>query len=297
MRYFSPFIFIVWLLIGCQENTFKEPLSLGGKTVAPQILNAGKINYQAYCIACHGTKGDGKGIASKGLRPPPRDFTQGTFKFMAVASGELPNDEDFVRIIRRGLHGTAMLEWKISDQRLNSIIQYIKTFSERWQSESPGDPITPTPDPYGAEKKEIAIELGKKLYHGKAQCLACHPSYATKKEIYDATKELLGQEITDFRDQLYTSVLKESDYGVKLLPPDFTWHQLRSGSNLEDLYRTISAGIGGTAMPAWRGALPEEELWAMAYYVKSLTELRNTPEREKLRASLLNQPEFIPPKK
>jgi len=36
-----------------------------------------------------------KAFAAKGLVPPPRDFTKGLFKFGLIASGELPQDEDF----------------------------------------------------------------------------------------------------------------------------------------------------------------------------------------------------------
>ena len=29
-------------------------------------------------------------------------------------------------------------------------------------------------------------------------------------------------------------------------------------------------------MPSWKGSLPEEDLWALAYYVRSLADLRGT---------------------
>ena len=37
----------------------------------------------------------------------------GIYKFGSVAAGQLPTDDDFVRIIRGGLHGTAMLAWDV----------------------------------------------------------------------------------------------------------------------------------------------------------------------------------------
>ncbi|MDD1763031.1 MAG: ethylbenzene dehydrogenase-related protein [Methanothrix sp.] len=39
----------------------------------------------------------------------------------------------------------------------------------------------------------------------------------------------------------------------------------------EDLFRTISRGMPGSAMPSW-GHLPERERWALVHYVKSLAE-------------------------
>jgi len=38
-----------------------------------------------------------------------------------------------------------------------------------------------------------------------------------------------------------------------------------------DLYRTISRGIPGTAMPAWKHRLSEQERWAVLYYIKTFS--------------------------
>jgi hypothetical protein len=84
---------------------------------------------------------------------------------------------------------------------------------------------------------------------------------------------------------MYGSVLKESDYGVKILPPDFTRTDLRSvrdDHRMEDLYRVIASGVGGTAMPTWKGSLPEEDIWALAHYVSSLVDLKERPEAREL---------------
>lgn len=264
---------------GYRTHGFREAMTLGGKTVPAQVLTEGERDYVLYCRACHGDKGDGKGPSAPGLRPPPRDFTLGTFKFAAVAGGALPNDDDLVRIVRGGLHGTAMLAWDgVPEQNLRAIIQYLKTFSPRWKEEQPGDPILPTPDPWKG-KEAAGVEFGRKVYHGLAQCLGCHPAYAPRSYISEASTELTGNATTDFREDMYGSQLKESDYGVKFLPPDFTHAELRSirpDHQLEDLYRVIASGVGGTAMPTWRGALPEEDLWALAHYVDSLVAMKGS---------------------
>jgi mono/diheme cytochrome c family protein len=282
---------------GCTHRQFDQPLTLGGKPVDAATLNLGHDTYMQYCRACHGDQGDGQGPASKGLRPPPRDFRQGMYKFAGVETGQLPTDDDFRRIIRHGLAGTAMLPWDISDQRLDAVIQYIKTLSPKWQDEyeTVGEPIVAGADPFAATGEAQAIELGKKLYHGVAQCSSCHPAYASYEEIFQAGVELSGVGRTDLDARVYTPELKDSDYGVKVYPPDFTFHSLRSGTELTDLYRTIAAGIGGTAMPTWKGALDEQQLWALAYYVRSLTRLRGTTQALELKNQLRNQPPFAPP--
>ncbi len=280
---FRGFLVLAVLAASCKgyrPHGFDRPMKLGGKVVPARVLAQGERDYTLYCRACHGEKGDGKGPSSPGLRPPPRDFTQGTFKFAAVAAGTLPNDDDLVRIVRGGLHGTAMLAWDgVPEANLEAIIQYLKTFSPRWKEEAPGDPILPTPDPWKDRPAE-GVAFGKKVYHGLAQCIGCHPAYASREYIYQTSKELTGNGTTDFREDMYGSALKDSDYGVKLLPPDFTHSDLRSvraGHRLEDVYRVIASGVGGTAMPTWRGALPEEHLWALAHYVGSLVDLKGRP--------------------
>ncbi len=264
---------------GYRPQGFDKPQTLGGKVVPANVLTEGERAYTQYCRACHGDKGDGKGPAAKGVRPPPRDFTLGVFKFAAVPSGTLPHDEDLERIVRTGLHGTAMLAWDgIPEQKVRVIVQYLKTFSPRWKEEEPGERIQPTEDPWRGREAEGTLR-GKKVYHGLARCQGCHPAFAPKAFIYEATKELTGSGSADFRDDMYGSELKESDFGVKLLPPDFTRSELRSiraDHRTEDLYRVIASGVGGTAMPTWRGSLPEEDIWALVRYVDSLVALKGT---------------------
>jgi mono/diheme cytochrome c family protein len=272
---------------GYRTKGFKESATLGGKVVPAQILTEGERSYTLYCRACHGDKGDGKGPAALGLRPPPRDFTLGSFKFAAVPGGTLPNDDDFVRVVRFGLHGTAMRAWDgVPEKNLLEIIQYLKTFSTRWKEEQPGERIVPTPDAWKGKEAE-GVARGKAVYHGMAQCLTCHPSYASKQYVSDSSTKLTGNPITDFRADMYGSELKDSDYGVKLLPPDFTRTDLRSvrpDHQLEDLYRVIASGVGGTAMPTWKGSLPEEDIWALVHFVDSLEKLKGTDEPRRLRA-------------
>jgi mono/diheme cytochrome c family protein len=272
-----------------------EPLTLGGRQVSVAALAHGREVYAHYCRSCHGDQGDGKGTAALGLVPPPRDLRLGVYKFGAVAAGSLPTDADFVRIIRGGLHGTAMQAWDVPPAELDDLIQFVKAFSPRWKSETPGDPIVASPDPWGSREAD-AVARGVRVYHGLAQCaVACHPAYVTKAEIYAYTKELTRMEVREFRADLYDPVAKDSDYGFKITPPDFTFNPLRSGETVGDVYRTIASGIGGTAMPTWKNVLPEEDLWALAHYVRSLVALRG-PAATAQRTKLVDfQPAWSPP--
>jgi mono/diheme cytochrome c family protein len=320
-----------------------------GRTVSAHDLNRGRESYMHYCYACHGVNGDGKGPAAAGLRPPPRDFRIASFKFAAVKEG-LPNDWDLFRIVKGGLHGSAMLEWDIPDGEIDIIIQFIKTFPpppcdpkvegeaecqkqaqefpqgkpnawiERFQKDQKfvdkparmkgtGEPIlVPEVDPWAGKAAE-AIEKGKELYHVKAQCVNCHPAYVTRAEFATLSK---GE--SQFRDDVYFGkviLAKDNPYKVNIMPPDFTMNPLRSIRERErnesgewvevdqvrELWRLIASGIGGTGMPSWKDAIKDDEIWALAHYVKSLTDLRrpeNKAALQALRTELDKQPPARP---
>jgi len=313
------------LAAGCGKR-FAEPYPLaGGKSIDVKTLNDGHEAFMLYCYGCHGERGDGKGPASPAMRPPPRNFTRGLFKFAGVEAGKLPTDDALERTIRRGLNGTPMLPWDIPDVERKAIVQYVKTLSPRWQSaDEYATPIEISPDPWKGRGAE-AIARGKQVYHvavGGAGCSGCHAAYATRAEISSMTQKATGEPVSEFPEEMYRASLRESEYPLEedekgevvkayqILPMDFLVNKTKTaypvGTRVdgrdytqemqrEDLYRTIGAGIGGAAMPQWKGALPEDSLWALVYYVQSLVALRGTPAALALRHSLESQPPWTPP--
>lgn len=300
--------------VGFEQVKEIKLLDADGKefTVGADVLNRGRSAFRVMCASCHGANGNGAGASARGLVPPPRNFAaldqSLQFKFKSVPSGDLPTDDDLVRTVRNGLHGTAMLQWDVSETRLREIIQYIKTFSNRWKTEGPGKPIEITPDPVAAGKmtKEAAIEIGRKNFHSKSgpNCASCHPTYLTQDE-YNAFLKSENKPPEALRENASWSVPKMSDaYGVMITPPDFTWHDMRSitkvdrfaakdvqdkqrEARLKDLYRAIGTGIGGTAMPTWKGVISEDQLWGLAHYVESLADIKMDPaKREELMSKL-----------
>jgi len=276
-------------ITACLSNTFDGPEKLGGVWVSASKLNQGHDTYMNYCMQCHGVNGDGRGPASPGMNPPPRNFKQGIVKFQSTNLGELPTDKDLAHTIRYGLRGTHMLPWDISDERLDAVVQYIKTFSPVWKKGLPGTPVETSPDPFGPAKSKEAVALGRKVYHGMAQCYTCHPSYATLSEIKDYSQEMTGNATESIRENPHLSVLQDSSYGHKFMPPDFTKNYIKSGDRISNIYERLGVGVNGTTMPSWKGGLSgtgdanESELrqWALAYYVRALVDLKYKPETRK----------------
>lgn len=276
------------VLVGCEPSDFREGVVMaGGKYVSAQTLNHGKQIYSEYCMACHGVNGDGKGVAAKGLQTPPRNFTLGVIKFGDVVSGELPHDEAIYKTLKHGLNGTAMLKWDLKPDQMNAVWQYIKTFApDTWigKDKELGEQVNQNlKDPFTVARKDKAIEIGKKVYHIEASCQACHRGYATLAEMDKMSREVTGDGVDSLDDTFYQLKVQPSEHGYGITPPDFTYNQLRSvrGTSVEDLYVRIAAGVGGTTMPAWKETFEEDyKLWALAYYVQSLMELRNSPARK-----------------
>ncbi len=277
------------VLTSCSESHFKEDKVFAGNVYAPaKSLNKGKTVYTEFCMPCHGVNGDGKGVSHKGLSVPPRNFKLGLYKFGRVVSGELPHDEDFYQILKKGLHGTAMLPWDLTDQQMFDVVQYIKTFApEKWEGgdKKLGALIVATKDPYGEAHKESAISRGKEVYHVVAQCWSCHQAYVSQSELSELNQKVNGKPMTEFDSEMYHVKLQPSDHGYSTLPPEFTYDSVRSATTVEELYVRLNAGVGGTAMPSWKGTLQDDEIWAVAHYVKSLMDLKNTPERAKFMES------------
>ena len=273
------------LLAACREPVITEPQTLGGALVLAEVLEQGRLVYRRYCVSCHGEKGDGKGVASFGQVPAPRDFRHGKFKFAGVEDLGLPSDVELQRIITQGLAGTYMRPWVLQETELNAVVQYIKTFSlpgkgfrsKRLKVKAPQFP----PDPYAsAEQKTAAIKKGEELYHALFRCSACHPAYvgAAKMKSWGAQMRT---------DAPFAPVPKWSeDFRSVLVPPDFFRHAVRAvraerdrgklSYRVDDLYRTIAYGMQGP-MPGY-AHLGDAEVWAVAYYVKSLLDSRESDE-------------------
>ncbi|MEO1481304.1 MAG: cytochrome c [Myxococcota bacterium] len=235
------FIFAGFLLLGCSTPEPKAPLPsrvLGGVEVDGATLARGERGYRTVCASCHGLAGDGNGRLGVRQEPKPRSFAEGIVKFSSVRAGELWRDEDVMWTLKNGLLGTQMLAVKLRDDDLMAIVQYIKTFSPRWQTEKPGEvvpvPATPAPPPSAVD--------GASLYAGR--CASCH----------------------DHRKSVSTV------WGAPSVSPDLRKEAPKAGSEPARLYRRLAAGIGGIEDHGpLAGVLTEEQLWALVYYVRGLS--------------------------
>jgi mono/diheme cytochrome c family protein len=93
--------------------------------------------YREHCVHCHGISGDGLGPTAAFLKPYPRDYRQGKFKFKSTERADMPTDEDLERIVRHGIPGTAMpaFEVALTQTEIEALVEYVKYLSLRGQVE------------------------------------------------------------------------------------------------------------------------------------------------------------------
>ncbi len=255
------------------------------QSVRTSQIEEGHAAYKTFCIGCHGEAGDGNGNAARFLDPRPRNFINARFKFSSTRAGQLPTDEDLRGTIIGGLKGSSMPGWDMLPARtVTALVSYIKTFSPKWQEKSPASAIPSVDDPYRAsEDKAEAIARGEAVYHGYATCWTCHPSYVPTEKINEHLVAMENSTRDVFRDHLFQPVGKPNAEGEMVYPPDFKRDFVRAGAQVDILYRSIAAGISGTAMPTWVDSMDvvsshdsnviltsAADLWALSYYVQSL---------------------------
>jgi len=216
---------------------------------------AGKQLYDQKCAQCHGEAGDANSIATPYLRPAPRDFTSGTFKFRTTSSVDLPATDDIKRSIREGMPYTSMPAWQgvLSETQITNLAYYIKTFNDDFAGQygSPTPVNIPRAPGYDADN----LERGRQVYEAN-QCSDCHGEQG--------------------RGNGKSAPTLEDDWGFPIRPADLTkrW-TFRASPTRQDVYRTFITGLTGSPMPSYED-IPEEDRWALVDYIWSLS--RDDPE-------------------
>lgn len=237
-----------------------------------QEAHPGETTYERWCAGCHGTDGKGAGPAATTMLPRPRDFTTAQYQIRTTPSGDLPTDADILHVIDEGMPGTAMPGWRerLSRERREALVDYLKTFAPFFESEEEPEPIDIGGPSGGGEE---AVAEGREIYE-KIECWKCH-GRAGRGD---------GQSAPSLEDE----------QGLPIRATDLTegWN-FNGGSSVEAIYTRLRTGLNGTPMPSFSDLIDaevvtDEQLWRVAHYVRSLS-----PEapraREVVRAALTEE--------
>ena len=103
------------------------------------------------------------------------------------------------------------------------------------------NPVASTPE---------SIAAGKKAYD--TNCGGCHGNVAQGAD----------------KAGIVISVIEDS--GGKQ-PPDLTDDKWDNGSTDGEIFMTIKKGIAPTMMAPWEGRIPDNDIWSIVNYVRSIT--------------------------
>jgi mono/diheme cytochrome c family protein len=217
---------------------------------------AGADLFYRYCWGCHGARGNGDGENAPYLNILPRNFVAATFKCRSTPTGTLPLDSDLYNSLVRGLNFTNMPSWAaLTAQNRADLVAFIKTFSARWVTEKPADPI-----PVPAEPKLTveSIKHGGELFQ-KLECWKCHGQEGRGDGPSAST-------LTDSNDQ-------------PIRPYNFTsTNRSKCGKTNPELYRIFMTGLDGTPMPSFADVVKPEEAWDLVHYLRTLQVNNASPE-------------------
>lgn len=267
-------IFIIGY-IGCKETDSSKVAELTSGPIqttlkpttvissSPDLLNSGRKIYEQRCAPCHGLDGRGDGEAAYLLYPKPRDFVSARYRMVSTWE-RLPTDADLYYVISRGIPGSAMPSWSHLDEESRwALVHYVKSIAEKpfqvdnVESEGRRGVIkVPAQPPYNAEAEVRA----KKMF--AEACASCH----------GATGRGDG-------------VQKQFDEkGYPTRPRDLTQGIFKGGSENEQVYRRIVAGLPGSPMPMSDWAYGDDA-WHLTHFVLSMSskEQRELVEMKKFR--------------
>lgn len=201
-----------------------------------QHLKDGGVLYFKNCFLCHGDLLDGKGVFGDSFFPPPANLHQlyptkrDNYVFWRIMKGGVGLPDKFQP------WNSAMPAWE------NTL-----TTEEVWQlvlfiDDSVRHPFVANPP------AQPSIKRGQKVYSEK--CAFCHGETGKGDGPAAQFSSPRPRNFTKSHQKLRTTAFGK-------IPTD------------EDMFNSITRGMTGTAMPAWKH-LPEVDRWSLVLYLKTL---------------------------
>jgi mono/diheme cytochrome c family protein len=264
----------------------------------PTLRDSAEL-YRQECLHCHGPEGGGNGPTADFVKPRPRDYRLGIFKFTPMLNKAVPRRRDLLHILDQGVTGTAMPSFRrFSRAELEGLVDYVRLLSmrgmvehdlfgtydikgalpaeqvlvsytdvfEKWQrSEAEAEELVIAWDGEVPHPTPESVAKGRELYMSatKGNCFSCHGESGR------------GDGVAAFKVDPETGVVSEAyndDWGVPIRPRNLTQGLLGGGRRPIDIFRRVKAGINGTPMPALAGVLSDEEIWSIVHFVGTVTE-------------------------
>jgi mono/diheme cytochrome c family protein len=220
-------------------------------------LARGRDLFTAYCLGCHGEKGEGDGPAARYVNPKPRNFGEGKFRIVSTANG-YPSDDDLMHVITRGMPGSAMLPFAhLSEDDRRALVAQVRRLARA----SVEAQLTRDEAARGNEvdADEIA-ERAERLTHVGAP-LEIPPLPESSPESVARGAGLYRQTCTGCHGLTGkgdgTQDQRNWD-GMPTRPRDFTRGIFKGGRDPRQLYARIYRGMPGSPMPSAEHLKPDQ---------------------------------------
>jgi len=203
-----------------------------------EAVAMGAAIYASKCAGCHGADGEGNGAAA------PKDAMPKDFANMRVPEGML----DLYRfgVVRRGVDGQMPnFESKLSESETWKVVTFLSTLSS-------GQGANTEQDLWSIKAPRLSKKMtrdGRRLF--KRECTSCHGTFGRGN---GPVSDYLGRKPANLVAGVYKLRTTDRDS----LPTS------------EDLYRTISQGMGVTGMPSF-SKLSAKNRWQLVAYLRSLS--------------------------
>lgn len=206
--------------------------------------------FKAYCAQCHGAAGAGDGPVASRLPAGVRDLRSGMRHFSG-AGGRGVTVADVLWVMERGVPGTAMASFSGLFNKTEALAVARQTVTL-----VKGDPAAAPLDlGPAAELSADTVMEGASVY-ARAGCAQCHG--------LDGTGGPAGP----------LAALKNDDGTAARWPRldrPVVW---RGGPGARDIALRVANGVPGTPMAAYRPALKDREIWALATYVETMARMK-----------------------
>jgi mono/diheme cytochrome c family protein len=269
-----------------QCGTPLAPRAIDGSGLQSDRLKLGAEVFTRRCQPCHGTNGDGNGALAKYLKPLPRDYSKGLFKFTSTPYGSKPRRSDLLRTLRRGVTGTSMPSFAdLAPDDLEAVADYVIFLSQRGQLEHELAAFVEQEDSINAEavdaiaKKVVGEwkEAQPKLVMPLTPMPEFTPASVAKGRdlfISQACNKCHG---LDGRGGSFGGLEVGKDvWGHQTAAADLTSGMFRGGGRPIDIYRRIYSGISGTPMPGFAVVFAKspDDIWYLVHYIRDMGERR-----------------------
>jgi len=205
----------------------------------------GEKVFAKHCAVCHGPDGKGNGPAAPSMKPRPRDFTAGEYKYKTTPPGSPPTDADLMKVVKQGLSASGMPYFSdvLSDAEIGDVVRHLKSLGNL------GDAPAPVPISPRVAADAASIARGKQLYLSKG-CAQCHGS--------------------DYRGVNKYQDAKGAEVPIRDLAAPWTF---RGGAEPEQIWLRLTVGMTPGPMPSYEGATTPEERWDLVNFVESVARI------------------------